>query len=80
MPRAGTNAVRGVPGERAIARLLFRLLIARGWIVQANDPSSCSHIVESDGEIIDEGWHPAFSIRYGKTPVYRGVGLVRWHA
>jgi hypothetical protein len=82
MKRAEGRASR--PGalntaERWIARAMWRVLIRRGWAVQANPPEFCSHVYKAeDGRKLDAGWRPIFSIRYGKTPVYRGPGEVRW--
>lgn len=64
--------------ERQVARLLHRWLVRRGWVVQVNTPSRCHDYHEEDGRLLDGGWRPLFSIRYGKTPVYRGVGEYRW--
>lgn len=49
----------------------------RGWAVQMNDPEFCHSIKERGGRLYDHGWQPLFSIRYGRTPVYR-VGPHRY--
>jgi hypothetical protein len=77
--RAGVRCLRPSRVERAIARLAFRLLTVRGWVVRLNEPEWCSDVYETeDGEKLDRGWQPLHSIRFGHTPVYRGVGEVRW--
>lgn len=42
-----------------------------------NDPEFCHSIKERGGRLYDHGWQPLFSIRYGRTPVYR-VGPHRY--
>lgn len=62
-----------------MALLLWRWLVRRGWAVQLNTPDQCSHVYTAeDGNRYDAGWRPYFSVRYGKQPVYRGPGEVRW--
>lgn len=65
--------------ERRIVMLLWRLLVRRGWAVQLNPPELChSRYTNEEGDILDAGWRPLFSIRFGHTPIYRGPGEVRW--
>jgi hypothetical protein len=69
--------VRSNGVERAIAGWLMRGLARRGWLVHMNQPDECSNIREDARGRYDIGWRPLFSIRYGKTPVYR-ISTERW--
>lgn len=65
--------------ERRAAMAVFRWLVHRGWIVQLNTPDRCHDTYTAEGGVTrDRGWTPFHSVRYGRTPVYRGVGEVRW--
>lgn len=44
-----------------LSRLAWWWLRRRGYAVQMNTPELCE----------GGGWHPLFSIRYGRVPVYR---------
>jgi hypothetical protein len=67
--------------ERVAAHLAHRWLVRRGWIVQLNTPDHCTHVYrDADGRLLDAGWRPFFSVRYGHQAVYRGPGEVRWKA
>lgn len=64
---------------RCMARFAWQWLVRRGWIVQLNTPDRCHNLREADdGTVYDHGWTPYFSVRYGKQPVFRGPGEVRW--
>lgn len=55
-----------------LTRLAWWWLRRRGWAVQLNTPDRCTDVYEGEnGRMYDRGWRPYFSVRYGKTPIYR---------
>jgi hypothetical protein len=72
------DSPKALPCERRLAVLAQRFLVGRGWLVQMNALDLCNDVYEAeDGTKRDRGWQPLFSVRYGRTPVYRGVGASR---
>lgn len=63
--------------ERAAAKLAWRLLVHRGWVVRLNTPARCRNMGGFENRS-NFGWEPLHAIRYGTMPVYRGPGEVPW--
>lgn len=53
-----------------LARLAWKFLVARGWLWQINTPERCHHEVADGDRVLNVGWRPYYSVRYGHTPVF----------